>query len=138
MLVITHEGRFLGHKNVVFAFRDTHTVCALRRHLHNNDPRTFLRREVRQEDVYRIVRPNAPMPPLNMRDVRVETHGVVFMWRLIAAGCELFVVTELEEEPAKDGAVALYGVHAGLPGRGDVALKTRNLMSLLEHDQGLF
>lgn len=131
--MITHEGRFLGCDNVVFAFRDTRTVRALRHHLHNNDPRTFMRRL--EPDVYRVVRPDAPRAPLDLRKVRVESRGLGFMWRLIAAGCELFVVTELDDEM---GGLVVRGVHAGLPTRGDATLTVNNLQCLLEHDRGVF
>lgn len=135
MLVVTHEGRFFGYDNVVFAFRDTRVVRAMRRHLHNNDPRTFVHRDARLVDQYTLVRPEVPRAPLDLRKVRVESRGLGFMWQLIAAGCELFVVIELDDE---GGALEMRGVHAGLPGRGDTALTVKNLTSLLEHDKGVF
>jgi hypothetical protein len=137
MLVITHEGRFLGCDNVVFAFRDTHVVRTMRRHLHNKDPRTFVRRDASRVDQYNLVRPVVPMAPLDFSKVRVESRGLGFMWRLIAAGCEMFVVIELDEDEG-GGALAMRGVHAELPGRGDMALTVKNLTSLFEHGKGVF
>lgn len=135
MLVITHEGLYFGCRNVVFAFRDIRTVRTMRHHMHNNDPPTFVRRDARHEDQYHVMRPDAPRAPLDMRKVRVESRGIGFMWQLIAADCELFVVTEVDEE--RD-AVTMWGVHAGLPERRDATLTVKNLKSLLEHDRGAF
>ena len=135
MLVIKHEGRFLGCGNVVFALRDMRAVHTVRRHLHNDDPRTFVRRH---GDGYRIARPEEPRAPLNMGAVRTERYCVAFKWRLTAAGCELFVVTGLSEEPGGGGALTLCGVHAGLPGNTNKVLTVTNLASLLENDTGVF